>query len=88
MTIEAAPKLSDDTYKNYSLDQLKTWVLDAIASEATPSEVVDCIFDALSEEKTHYIERISFINEVEKSFLNKFTSKGSKKDWDAFWEKL
>jgi len=36
-------------YKNYSLEQLKTWVEDAIHSEASPEEIYTCIVEAVTD---------------------------------------
>lgn len=83
MTIEGRPVLSDETYKNYSLEHLKTWILDALSCEATPKEIANCIMGCLREEKDYHKERINFINEVEKNLLN--YDNVTEKDWTDFW---
>ena len=35
--------------KNYSLEQLKIWIEDAIYSEATPDEIYACIVEAITD---------------------------------------
>jgi hypothetical protein len=88
MTTEGRPLLSQDTYKNYSLDQLKVWVLDSLQCEATPKEIADCIMGSLKEEKTYYLEQIAFIDLVEQNLKGSKISNVTKKDWDDFWEAL
>ena len=36
-------------HKNYSLEQLKVWIEDAIYSEATPDEIYACIVEAITD---------------------------------------
>ena len=36
-------------HKNYSLEQLKVWIEDAIYSEATPDEIYGCIVEAITD---------------------------------------
>ena len=36
-------------YKNYSLEQLKDWVSDAIHSEASPEEIYTTIIEAITD---------------------------------------
>jgi hypothetical protein len=88
MTTEGRPTLSQESYKNYSLDQLKVWVLDALNCEATPKEIAGCILESLTEEKTYHMERIAFIDQVEKHLTEFKISNVTKKDWDDFWEAL
>lgn len=54
MTIENAPELSKDTYKNYSLENLKVWVQDALGSEASAAEIADVIVETLEEEMAYH----------------------------------
>ena len=53
MTIENA-ELSKDNYKNYSLEQLKVWVQDALSSEASATEIADLIVETLEEEMAYH----------------------------------
>ena len=54
MTSENAPELSKDNYKNYSLEQLKVWVQDALSSEASATEIADVIVETLEEEMAYH----------------------------------
>ena len=36
-------------HKNYSLEQLRIWIEDAIYSEATPDEIYGCIVEAITD---------------------------------------
>jgi len=46
--------MKSDEYKNYSLNNLETWVLDAMSSEATPEEIYGTIIKAIRSELEYH----------------------------------
>lgn len=48
-------EMTDFNYKKYSLENLQNWVHDAISSgEASPEEIYDTIYEAVSEEYSYH----------------------------------
>lgn len=64
MTIETAPTFSNETYKNYSLEQLKVWIQDATQSGAEPYEIYGVIVEALEEDIQYHSERLNYTNKM------------------------
>lgn len=63
MTIEGRPTLSNDTYKKYSLENLTTWIHDAMEA-ASPEEVAQTIIDAIEEDIVYYSQKLNSSQEL------------------------
>lgn len=63
MTIEGKPNLSDDTYKKYSLEQLTSWIYDAM-SVAEPEEVAKVILQAIQEDLAYHNRKANECQEL------------------------
>ena len=87
----------DFDYKKYSLDQLETWMSDAlVSSEATPQEIYDVI-KGVVEEEYHYFkyhtgrcyDLLALLNGNGKGHLTcdkDDPSEECKGSWSSFWE--
>ncbi len=75
----------DFEYKKYSLENLKTWMQDAVStSEASPQEIFDVIKEVVQEEYYTFKHHTSRCYEL-LALLNG-NGKGHIKSWDNFWE--
>jgi len=94
MTIEHAPELSKDTYKNYSLENLKVWVQDALGSEASAAEIADVIVETLEEEMAyhrmlgdHAADVLRRLKGDKIAVLPNSSDSGvTRADWNDFWD--
>ncbi len=61
--------MTDDDYTKYSLENLSKWVTDAISStEATPQEIYDTIKEAIKEEYSYYLDKLSRVSVLSHHF--------------------
>ena len=91
MTIEGRPTLSSESYKKYSLDNLETWIHDALDLEdVTAQEIYDVIMSALTEDidyHTRQLDRrqklLSLLKDTKLQSGN--VTEATPKDWKDFW---
>ena len=43
-----------DSYQNYSLEQIREWVRDAMESESTPEEIYECFVDTVKQNMRYH----------------------------------
>jgi hypothetical protein len=61
--------MTNDDYKKYSLGNLSNWFHDAISSsEATPEEIYDTVKEAIQEEYSYYLDKLSRISVLSHRF--------------------
>lgn len=81
--------MATSDYKEYSVDQLKTWVQDALQTEATGEEIADAILNELQYEVEYHMEAMNKASEViarlkaKRKSPNISFAKGT--DWADFW---
>ena len=85
--------MTDASYKKYSLEQLDTWLFDAInCDDITPHEIYDVIVKTLKDNVEHHKKHMNKNIELLSLFKMKKYEKPplsscyvSAKDWEDFW---
>lgn len=84
--------MTDSSYKKYSLEQLDTWLFDAInCDDITPHEIYDVIVKTLRDNVEHHKKHMNKNIELLALFKKKYENKPflvtdvSAKDWEDFW---
>lgn len=91
MTTEGRPTLSSESYKKYSLDNLETWIHDAMnIDDVSVQEIYDVIIGAITEDIDYHSTQLdrrqkllSLLKDTKPQSGN--VTEATPKDWKDFW---